>query len=180
MLCVVDPTKRGLKRTYIEPTMLDFRPGAKQACQLTTRIDGIGRDFFLGTRSHSCLHPGCSSFPLYLGTTQVSRGLALVHINYSIIYLGFETIFESLGTSPGTLTSWVGVWGEIPSYMFLQVSTCLSLFYINTTDIFEGDCAYFEPVLCVFNPCSRGVKIHKIHDFAPTPGAIISSFRALN
>ena len=33
----VDPAKRGVERTLIELTMLDFRPGAKRTCQLTTR-----------------------------------------------------------------------------------------------------------------------------------------------
>jgi hypothetical protein len=119
--------------------MLDFRPGAKRACQLTARIDGIDRAFLFGNARLPCSHLGCSSFPSYFGTTQVSRGLALVDTNYFIIYLGFETIFGSPGTSPGTLTSWVGVWGEFPLYVLLQVSIRLYLLYINTTDINKGN-----------------------------------------
>jgi hypothetical protein len=136
----VDPARRGLERTNTEPTMLDFRPGAKRACQLIARgLMGLIATSFLGTRGHPCSHPGCSSFPSYLGTIVVSWGLALVYTNYSIIYLGFETIFGSPGTSPGTLTSWVGVWGEFPLYVLLQVSIRLYLLYINTTDINEGN-----------------------------------------
>jgi hypothetical protein len=69
----------------------------------------------------------------------VSRGLALLFTNYSIIYLGFETIFGSPGAGPGTLTSWVGVWGEFPLYVLLQASVYLYLLYINITDINEGN-----------------------------------------
>jgi hypothetical protein len=94
---------------------------------------------FLGMCAHPARTQGCSSFPSYLGATQVSRGLALVYTNYYIVYLGFETIFGSPGTSPGTLTSWVGVWGEIPSFVWLQVSTHLYILGINTTDINEGN-----------------------------------------
>jgi hypothetical protein len=156
-LRAVDPAKRGLERTNIEPAMHDFRPGAKRACQLTAQIDGIDRDFLFGNaRPPLPSHPGCSSFPSYLGATQVGRGLAPVYINYFIVYLGFETIFGSPGTSPGTLTSWVGVWGEIPLYVFLQVSIRLYLLVINTIDVNKGNWAHFELSLCDFRPPLQG------------------------
>jgi hypothetical protein len=81
---------------------------------------------------------------------QVSRGLALIYIDHPIVYLGYKTIFRSPGTNPGTPTSWVGVWGEIPLYVQLQVSICLDLLFVNTTDIKEANRDLVGPVLCGF------------------------------
>ena len=47
---------------------------------------------------------GLTPFPSQLGTTQVSWGLALVYINYFIVYLGFVTTLGSFGDSLVTLT----------------------------------------------------------------------------
>jgi hypothetical protein len=63
----VDPAERALERTNIEPTMLDFRPGAKRACQLTARIDGIDRDFLFGNARPPLLAPGMQLLPLVFG-----------------------------------------------------------------------------------------------------------------
>jgi hypothetical protein len=63
MLRAVDPAKRGPKRTNIELTMLDFRPGAKRVCQLTARIDGINRAFLFRNARLPCSRRGCSPFP---------------------------------------------------------------------------------------------------------------------
>jgi hypothetical protein len=87
----VDPAKRGLERTNIESTMLGFRPGAKQVCQLTARIDRIDRTFLFGNVRLPCSRRGCSPFPSRLGVAQVSRGLALVRTNCFIVHLGFDT-----------------------------------------------------------------------------------------
>jgi hypothetical protein len=66
-LRAVDPAKRGLERTNIEPAMLDFRPGAKRACQLTAQIDGIDRDFLFGNARPPLLAPGVQLLPLVFG-----------------------------------------------------------------------------------------------------------------
>jgi hypothetical protein len=47
-------------------------------------------------------------------TPQVSRCLAPIYINYFLMYLGSETPLGSPGTSPGTLSSWVGDGGRNP------------------------------------------------------------------
>jgi len=104
-----DPAKRGLERTRIELTMLDFRPGGKRACQLTRGFDGIDRDFLFGNARHPVLAPGCTPFPSRLGGTQVGWGLSPVGNNHSIVYLGFDTSLVSPGTSPVTLA--LGGWG---------------------------------------------------------------------
>jgi len=77
----VDPAKRDAKRTRIEQDMLNFRPWAKRACQLTARIDGIDGDFLFGNGRHPPLARECSPFPSCLGTTQVCEGLALAQAN---------------------------------------------------------------------------------------------------
>jgi hypothetical protein len=100
----VDPAKRGPKRTGIELAMLDFRPGAKRACQLTARIDGIDRAFLFGNARLPCSCQGCSLFPSRLGTIVVSWGLALIGTNYFIAYLGIDTAPESSGAGPVTPT----------------------------------------------------------------------------
>ena len=77
------------------------------------QIDGIDHTFLFGNAQLPCSRPGYSPFPLHLGTTQVSRGLALQYTNYPIAYLGFETILGLPGIGPATLTPRVG-WGINP------------------------------------------------------------------
>jgi hypothetical protein len=105
----VDPAKRVLERTNIELAMLDFRPGAKRACQLTAQIDGIDRAFLFGNARLPCSRQGCSPFPSRLGTIVVSWSLALIGANYFIVYLGIDTAPESSGAGAATLTpGWGG------------------------------------------------------------------------
>jgi len=104
MSAAVDPAKRGRKRVRIEQEMLDSRPGARRACQLIRGLMGLIATSFLGTRGTRCSPRVAPPFPSRLGTTQVSRGLALVGTNYLIIYLGFDTTLVSSGASPVTLT----------------------------------------------------------------------------
>ena len=59
---------------------------------------------FLGTRACRLLAHGFTPFPSCLGFTQVSKGLALVYINYSVVYLGFETALGWFGEGLVTLT----------------------------------------------------------------------------
>ena len=59
---------------------------------------------FLGTLAINLLARGFTPFPSRLGATQVSQGLALVYINYSIVYLGSETTPGSFGEGLVTLT----------------------------------------------------------------------------
>jgi len=61
------PAKRDRERTRIERDMLDFRPGAKRACQLTARIDGIDRTFLFGNGAAACSRPGFTPSPRYWG-----------------------------------------------------------------------------------------------------------------
>ena len=72
----VDPAKRGVERTRIELTMLDFRPGEKRACQLTARIDGIDRTFPFGNARFPCSRPGYTPFLYRFKAVMVSQGLA--------------------------------------------------------------------------------------------------------
>ena len=81
-----------------------FAPRRNEPCQLTAGVDGIDRDFLSRNARLPCSRLGVQPPPSYSGTIQVSRALALLYINYSDIYLGFETIFGSPGTSPGTPT----------------------------------------------------------------------------
>jgi hypothetical protein len=98
-----DPAKRGRKRMRIEPTMLDFRPGAMRAFSAHPQIDRMIEISFLGTRGTRC-SPRAHPFASRLGTTQVSRGLAPVYTNYHIVYLGFDTAPAASGAGPVTLT----------------------------------------------------------------------------
>jgi len=68
------------------------------------RIDGNDRAFLFGNARHPLLAPGCSPFPSRSGTTQVSRGLGLVHNNCAVVCLEFDTTPVSSGASPVTLT----------------------------------------------------------------------------
>ena len=49
-------------------------------------------------------------FPSHLGLTQVSQGLALLCINYFIVYLEFKTTLRWFGEGFVTLTP--GWWGD--------------------------------------------------------------------
>ena len=66
---------------------------------------------FLGTRGFLTSRLQRSAFPSRFGTLQVSRALALIHTNYSMIHLGYETKFGSPGTSLDTLAPRVGQGG---------------------------------------------------------------------
>ena len=77
-----DPVKRDRERTRIERDMLDFRPGARRACQLIARIDGIDGTFLFGNGAATQLAPRVHPFASRLGATQVSWGLAPVYTNY--------------------------------------------------------------------------------------------------
>ena len=57
---------------------LIFILGQSELCQLTVWVDWIDQGFHFGNVWLPCSRPGCSPFPLRLGTTQVSRGLALL------------------------------------------------------------------------------------------------------
>jgi hypothetical protein len=72
---MVDPAKRGLERTRIELEMLDFRPGAERAFQLTARIDRIDRDFLFWNARHPCSRPGVQPLPLAFGGHTGKQGL---------------------------------------------------------------------------------------------------------
>jgi hypothetical protein len=117
--------------------MLDFRLGAKRACQLTARIDGIDRAFLFGNARIPCSHQGCSLFPSRLGTILVSWGLALVFTDYFIVYIGVDTVPVSSGTDPATLTPRWGV--ENLLLCAVKVSTYLNTLDIDYDDITEGD-----------------------------------------
>ena len=67
---------------------------------------------FLGTLAINLLARGFTPFPSCLGATQVSRALALLHTNYSIMYSRFETTLGWFGESLVTLTP--GVVGKNP------------------------------------------------------------------
>ena len=57
---------------------------------------------------------GFTPFPSRLGTFQVSEGLALVHTNYWIVYLEFETTLGWFGEGLVTLTPGVVGWKSPP------------------------------------------------------------------
>ena len=57
---------------------------------------------------------------------------------YTNIYLGYETLSESPGAVPGTLSSRVGVGVLIPLPRVLQVSIGLDIYYACFTDIGEA------------------------------------------
>jgi len=55
---------------------LIFVLGKSELHQLTTRVDQIDQGFHFGNAWLLCSRPGCSPFPLRLGTTQVSGSLS--------------------------------------------------------------------------------------------------------
>ena len=59
---------------------------------------GLMAPSFLEMAQHPGFTPGCSPFPLCLGATQVSGGLAFLLIYYSNIYLKFKVTL--LGSVP--------------------------------------------------------------------------------
>ena len=75
---------------------------------------GLIAPSFFGTRGSPARTRGCSPFPSHFWAAQVSGGLALTGTNYSVVYLGFDTIFVSSGTSPVTLPPGWGRWGTDP------------------------------------------------------------------
>ena len=85
---------------------------------------------FLGTRVLPALaHPFASRF----GATQFTRCPALVGAYYTNVYLGYETIFESPGVVPGTLSSRGGWGGRIN-----PLTTCATgkHWFRSLTDLF--------------------------------------------
>ena len=74
-------------------------------------IDGIDRDFLFGNTRPPLLVCGLTPSPSQFGTTRVNWGLALVNINYSMVYLGFVTTLGSFGECLVTLTP---RWGGNP------------------------------------------------------------------
>ena len=127
-------------------------------------IDGIDRDFLFGNTRPPLLVCGLTPSPLQLGTTQVNWGLALVYINYYIVYLGFVTTLGLFGERLVTLAPGVGQGGvHIPSLLVLQVSNDLAFQYIYSTDVGKVDYAYLGLFLAGIDPSLReGVKITKI------------------
>jgi len=107
---------------------------------------GLIAPSFLGT-------PG-TPFPLRLGTTQVSRDLALVDTKHPIIYLGFNTTLVSSGAGPGTLTREVVV--KNPSLCILRVSIHLGVLSIHFTDIGKEDRAHPGLFRASFDPSHLG------------------------
>ena len=59
---------------------------------------------FLGIHTNNLLMCGFTPFPSCLGATQVSRALAFLYTNYSIVYLEFETTLGWFGEGLVTLT----------------------------------------------------------------------------
>ena len=91
----------------------------------------------------------------------MSRALALVYANYSIVYLGFETTLGLFGEGLVTLTPGGGV--EIPSLRVLQVSNALAALYIYSIDTGKVDYVHFGLFFAGVDPLLReGVKIAKI------------------
>ena len=64
---------------------------------------GLMASSFLGTTRQLGLARKCSPLRSHLGATQVSRGLALLYIISTNIYLGFDTTPVSSGAVPDTL-----------------------------------------------------------------------------
>ena len=126
-----------------------------------------------GMRCSSRAHP----FASRLGVTQVSRGLALVNILSTNMYLGSDTIPVSPGASPVTLAPGVGV--EISSSCVLQVSVCLYTLYIYFTDITEVYRANPGPFRAIFDLPRWGGQNRKNRDCARTRRAIVSRFSTL-
>ena len=93
---------------------LTFALGQSEHRQLTARIDGIDRAFLVWNVRLPCSRPGCSPSPSHLGATRVSGGLALLHTNYSDVYLCFETILAPSSTCPDTLPPGWGRWDADP------------------------------------------------------------------
>ena len=91
----------------------------------------------------------------------MSRALALVYANYSIVYLGFETTLGLFGEGLVTLTP--GWWGRNPLQLVLQVSNALADLYTYSTDTGKVDYSHFGLFLAGVDPLLReGVKIAKI------------------
>ena len=140
------------------------------------RIDGNDRAFLFGNARHPLLAPGCSPFPSRSGTTQVSRGLGLVHNNCIVVCLEFDTTRVSSGVSPVTLTP-----GGGGGNLFIVCPTGKYLFVYSVylfTDIIEGDRAHPGPFRAIFGPPSQGGQNRKNRDCARTRCAVVSTFGA--
>ena len=152
--------------------MLYFHPEAERASQPTARIDGIDRAFLFGNAWSSGPRQGCTPFSSRLEDIRVSRGLALLYILSTNIYLGVKATPGSY--DEGTITLTPGWRIEIPSLCVLRVSAYLDDLGVYCTDICEGNgpvWAYFVPFLTLR---IRGVKITKT---AIAPDRVVRSFR---
>ena len=108
------PLKTGSNGQELSEIRSIFVRDVSEHCQLTVWIDGIDRNFLFGNGRPPCSHPGSSPFPSFLGATQVSQGLALVHTNCYIVYLDFETTLGRFGEGFVSLTP--GWWGGKTPY----------------------------------------------------------------
>ena len=94
MSIAVDPAKHDVERMSNERDTLDFRPGVKRSSQLTSRIDGIDRDFlFWNVRAGAAL-------PLVFGGHTGVWRLSLRDTNYYNVYLGTGTNSGLSGVPP--------------------------------------------------------------------------------
>ena len=64
---------------------------------------GVVSDFLFGNDAATGLARNCSPLRSHLGPTQVSRGLALLYIISTNIYLGFDTTLVLSRAVPDTL-----------------------------------------------------------------------------
>jgi len=86
--------------------------------------------------------------------------LALIGIYYTNIYLGYETLLESPGAVPGTLSSWVGVVGLIiPLPRMLQVSNRLPSLYSCSANVSEWNRPHPGSSCPIFDLLCQGVEM---------------------
>jgi len=116
-------------------------------------------------------------FALRLGATQLIGALALIGIYYTNIYLGYETLLESPGAVPGTLSSRVGVVGLIiPLPRMLQVSNRLPSLYSCSANVSRWDQAYLGSLYTTFDPSCWGGQNGKNRDCVGSQCAVGSPF----
>ena len=95
--------------------MLDFR------CGVLPNYRRIDRTFLSEEIRLPWLARGMQSLLSYLATSQVSRVLVLEYANHSVISLGFEAHFKSLGTGPAAFAAGWRRAGYGISYPFLHM-----------------------------------------------------------
>ena len=153
--------------------------GWKRACQLTARLMRSIVPSFLGTRSSPARTRAAARFLSHLGPLQVGYGLALSYIDYSIVFLEFETLPSLFGLGQVTPPPAGGVEVKITSHVLLQVSTYLDnleVYYTNKAREDESLMGLFDAVFD--SPCSRGSE-PKNRDWARTRRVIVLPFRAV-